>query len=120
MGENISIGESLIIALTSILVVFLILLLISFLINRLQAFGKSEQKNTNVETKNTLTKTFDIENESIEDKLNEELVAVIAAAIACSTGNKVENIKISTIKRIPAEISEWKRAAQLEQIFNKI
>jgi sodium pump decarboxylase gamma subunit len=120
MGEHITIGESLIITVSSMLVVFIILILISYLINRLKAIGNDKGSKSKIETVKIETKEVKEDSKKFENEIDEEIIAVIAAAIACATDNKVEDIKIKTIKRIPPEISDWQRAGQLEQIFNKI
>jgi sodium pump decarboxylase gamma subunit len=120
MYENITIGESLIVTVTSVLVVFLILILISFLIDKLKAIGSNDNSKRGIETVKIETKQSDLDIKKDTNELNEELIAAIAAAIAYATDSKVEDIQIRTIKRIPSDISDWKRAGQLEQIFNKI
>jgi len=120
MGEYITLGESLVITVASMLVVFLILILISFLIDRLKAIGNNDNSKSQIETVKIETKQSDLDLKKNTNELDEELIAVIVAAIACAIDSKVEDIQIRTIKRIPPDISDWKRAGQLEQIFNKI
>ena len=120
MSDNITIGESLIVTVTSMVAVFLILILISFLIDRLKAIGNNDNSKRKIETVKIETKQSDLDIKTDTNELNEELIAAIAAAIAFVTDSKIEDIQIRTIKRIPPDISDWKRVGQLEQIFNKI
>ena len=121
MGDIISVGDSLVITVFSMIVVFVVLIIISFLISALKSVG-GEKK---VETKEQVVKQESIkadENLQISDtKVNdEELVAVISAAIAASLGVSIPEINIKSIRRVEQRTLAWSSAGRQEQIFNKL
>lgn len=109
--QDLSLIEAIVITLLSMIVVFIVLILISCLIGVLKNFGQNKPKedvNSNfVEEPQELDK-------QMENNNDEELVAVIAAAVAASMGLKVPDIKIKKIKRIHGSI--WSDTARLEQM----
>ena len=123
MSENISIGDSLIVTLFSIVMVFLVLIVISIFISMLKNLNKSEKPKNIKDNK-------DIKESNIEDKAvvkvesnkidDEEIVAVISAAIAASLGKKSHQISIKSIRRINNSSTAWSSAARQEQIHNKV
>src|SRR5690554_8162883 len=107
-------------------VVFIVLVAISYLIEilRVTINGKKDKKeekeisksNASIGEKTTEKKeTFT--KETVED---EELVAVIAAAIAASLGTTIPQINIKTIKRISPTTPAWSEAGRREQILEKL
>ena len=50
---------------------------------------------------------------------NEELVSIIAAAIAASIGAGIPEINIKSIRRAPQYDSQWNRMAKIEGLFGK-
>lgn len=54
------------------------------------------------------------------EKPNEELVAVIAAALAASLGLDIPNINIKSIKRIQQNSSTWSEMGKIEQLSGKL
>lgn len=122
LGEKVTLGQSLMITVFSMVIVFLTLLIISYLIKGLQSFSQKEKKEKVVENIDSVETKEEIkEVEGIEDGENsEELVAVIAAAIAASIGVDVSDVKINNIKRVPQRIPEWSKVGRKEQIFNRL
>lgn len=121
MGDIISIKDSLVITVFSMIVVFTVLIIISFLISALKSVG-GEKK---VEPVKQVAKQEPIkanENLQVADtKVNdEELVAVIAAAIAASLGVSIPEINIKSIRRVEQRTPAWSSAGRQEQIFNKL
>lgn len=117
MGEHISVLDALVVTLVSMVAVFIVLVLISFLINRLKAINNEEKLETNsiVETE----EKKEILPEA-EEKISEELVAVIAAAIASSLGLNIPDIKIKTIKRVPQSTNLWAATGRKEQVSGRL
>lgn len=114
MGESVTIGDSLIITVFSMGVVFIVLYLISLLIRVLKvaANGKKEDKETN--TPNI------VEANTVEEEIDEtdegELLAAIAAAIAASLDVSVPQIRIREIRRISQNTPVWADMGRREQM----
>lgn len=94
MGEALVAGVS--VALISMSVVFIVLLVITAIIKLLQS--EKLQKETTIESK-----------EVKKDESIEELVSVITAAIAASTGNSTNNIIVRKISRTNNSKTNWER-----------
>ncbi|SHD78467.1 OadG family protein [Schnuerera ultunensis] len=115
-------GESLTITIFSMVVVFIVLIAISYLIEILRITtngkkGKEEPKKAIVEEKAVEKKEQIVSEEKVND---EELVAVIAAAVAASLGTTIPQIKIKTIKRISPTTPLWSEAGRREQILERL
>ena len=114
MGNNVGIGQSLIITGFSMVVVFLVLTLISILISGLKKIGedkevvKKEMQSSRVDTKLVEEDKKDIIND-------EELVAVISAAIAANMGISIPELNIKKIKRMPQTTPTWAVASRQEK-----
>ena len=121
MGEYISIGDSLIVTFFSITMVFLVLIVISVFISLLKnvnRIGKTEKsKDTKIVGKSNKNTVEVEENTSVND---EELVAVISAAIAASLGVSVPEINIKKINRVSGNSTAWARAGMQEQLASKL
>lgn len=120
MGEKITIGQSLIITIFSMAVVFLVLIGISYLIDILRVTTNNHKKESKKITNSTkpIKEPEPVEKEqNIED---EELVAVIAAAIAASMGVTIPDINIKSIKRISPPSPIWAEMGRIEEISNKL
>ncbi len=118
MGDVITIGDSLIITVFSMVIVFLTLLIISYLIDGLRVATEKEDNVQEVKTQDSV-----VEREPVVEELdveNEELVAVIAAAIAASEGLSIPQVKINTIRRVSKNTPTWAKTGREEQIFNKL
>ena len=113
-GNKVSIGEALFISLFAMIVVFLVLLVISYLIDVTAFFTKAKsKKSVEVKVVDTTLKKADSKKDS------DDLVAVIAGAIASYLGTSVDNIKIKSIRRVNQTDSPWTKRGLLNQI-NKI
>ena len=114
-------GQSLMVTVFSMVIVFLTLLIISYLIEGLKSFSqkdKAEETVKNIESIKTEKKQEIIEEDEYSN--DEELVAVIAAAIAANMGVDVSNVKIKSIKRVYQNTSVWSKVGREEQIFNRL
>lgn len=94
MGEIISIGDSLFISLFSMIVVFIVLIAISYLIDLLRIISSGEKKQQVPMVDSTMGIKPEIRT------VDEELVAVISAALASSLGKTVPEINIKSIKKL--------------------
>lgn len=121
MSEYLSIGDSLVITLFSISMVFLVLVVISIFIALLKNLDGKEKTQTREETKIVTKSSPEIlETEEDSIKNDEELVAVISAAVAASLGVSVPQINIKNIKRVNNDSPAWSRAGRQEQVYSKL
>lgn len=104
--QDVSFLQALIITFISIIVVVLVLAIISYAIGILKSFSKSDYEEEQLDT--------NIVEKPKEETNDDELVAVIAAALAASMGLEIPHIRINRIKKL--ENSTWNNAAKLEQI----
>src|SRR5699024_3765013 len=116
-------GDSLIITVFSMVIVFLTLLIISYLIDGLRLVtnknnATKENGKVKIEDQDLLPEEKLVSEKSIKE--DEELVAVIAAAIAASEGISIPQVKINTIKRVSKNTPTWAKTGREENIFNKL
>lgn len=115
-GDEVKIGQALFISIFAMVVVFLVLLIISYLIDITAFFiggSKKKEKAVKVETATPASKA------TKKEEKNDDLVAVIAGAIAGYLGTSVDNIRIKSIRRIPQSDTPWTERGLLSQI-NKL
>lgn len=115
MGEYITLGDSLIITVFSMMVVFLSLYAISYLIRLLKVVSNGKEENKEI-NKPVIIESDTIEKEEINESDDEELVAAIAAAIAASLDVSIPQIRIRQIKRVPQNTPTWAEMGRREQI----
>ncbi len=127
MGDYITISEGLFITFISVISVFIILVVISILIMGLKTIGEEEEKEEKMEKPVLKAKKEEIPQENAKETykeedegLDEELVAVIASALACSMGLDLPDINIKSIKRISRDTDEWSKASKVEQVSKTI
>ncbi|WP_352404263.1 OadG family protein [Sporanaerobacter acetigenes] len=120
LGDSVTIGQSLMITVFSMAIVFIALLVISYLIDGLRAIASKDNGKKTVEEKLEIEEKKDFVEENSNEENEEELVAVIAAAIAASQGIDVSDVKISSIKRVPQNTPVWSRMGRQEQIFGRL
>ena len=116
-GNNINIGEALFISGFAMLVVFLVLLIISYLIDVTAFFTTFKNRKTKTDKTKKISAFVTENNKSV--KSNDQLVATIAGAIAAYLGTSVDNIKIKSIRRVNQSDSPWTKRGLFNQI-NKI
>lgn len=121
LGESVTMSDGLIVTVFSMLMVFLTLIVISFLIDALRAASTTKDKKPDVSSTVVDTTSEEIDGSSDNiDNNDEELVAVIAAAIASSMNVPISDVKIRNIKRIPQNTPIWAKVGRQEQIFNRL
>ena len=121
MGNEVTMSEALIVTVVSMFVVFVVLILISLLIGLLKNMGtekvkKSPELPKSEELKPDLLVSDEVE--EIED--DEELIAVISAAIAASLGLKIPQINISSIRRTGQSTNIWREVSKQEHLYGKL
>lgn len=120
MGDYISIGDSLLVTVFSMAVVFLGLLALSFIISILKGINNEKKPKPSQEpVAKTTTKEPVTEKIEITEN-NDELVAVIAAAVAASMGVSIPELNIKSIRRVPQMTTAWASASRQEQIYGKL
>lgn len=122
MGEYISLSQGLLIALVSIVAVFVVLILIAFLISGLKAL--SGEKKEKIQDKPVQTNKVQEAKPIIvaedSNEVTEELVAVIAAAIAANLGMKVPDINIKSIRRVTQMTTTWSNVGSMKQTMGRL
>ena len=118
MGEYITFSQGLLVTVVSMVAVFLVLMLIASLISGLKAIsGEKKEKET---PKEAIKITEPLPVAEDPDMITEELVVVIAAAIAANLGVNIPDINIRTIKRIPQMTSAWSNVGNIKQINGRL
>ncbi len=121
MGDKISFGDSLVITFFSMAVVFLGLIVLAMLISVLKKIGGKKEAAATKETVTPIKAEETVVEKVKEPTVNdEELVAVIAAAVAASLGVSIPEINIRSIRRIPQSSPTWATAGRQEQIYGKL
>ena len=128
MSDYITILDSIFVTVVSMIVVFAVLVLIAYLINALKVISNGNKKDASVEASKTSSNIEAAKtNNSLEDKgivttsedeIDEELVAVIAAAVAANLGLNIPDIRINSIRRVPQMNSSWAQAAKRDNLIN--
>lgn len=128
MADKITIGQSLIITIFSMAVVFLVLIGISYLINLLKVATNNDKKKSKKEVQvsrvESSTKSKEklgpIVEENVDEVEDEELVAVIAAAVSASMGVSTSEMHIKSIKRVSTPSPAWVQVGRIEGVSNKL
>ncbi|MBC6002773.1 Na+-transporting methylmalonyl-CoA/oxaloacetate decarboxylase%2C gamma subunit [uncultured Clostridium sp.] len=107
MGEKLLAGVS--VAVLSMAVVFIVLVVIALIITILQRDGSKKVKEDNIEL--IKQKEDEIKDVNNNEDLG-ELVSVITAAIAATTGNSTNNIVVRKIQRSNNTKTSWERMAK--------
>ena len=107
MGEKLLAGVS--VAVLSMAVVFIVLVVIALIITILQRDGSKKVKEDNIEL--IKQKEDEIKEVNNNEDLG-ELVSVITAAIAATTGNSTNNIVVRKIQRSNNTKTSWERMAK--------
>jgi len=119
LGDKITFGDSLVVTLFSMSVVFLGLIILAVIISFLKSMSIDRKiKGTEIEVPIAPKEASE---EDLPDMLDDkELVAVIAAAIAASLGVDIPDINIKTIRRIAQNTPAWAQMGKQERIFGKL
>jgi len=123
LGNYITIGDSLIITVFSMAVVFVALIGISYLIDllRIASDRNGNTKGSNKANAIEEKEVKKVEESSVQENLNdEELVAVISAAVAVSLGVSIPEVNIKSIKRVTENTPAWAAMGRREQILGKL
>lgn len=111
-GNSVKLTEALFISAFAMVVVFLVLLIISYLIDITAFFINGKKNKVAVKTETKVAKAVD----STSAKKSDDMVVVIAAAIAAYLGTSVDNVKIKSIRRLNQTDSPWTERGLFAQI----
>ena len=114
-GNDVSLLDAAFISLFAMIIVFLVLLIISFMIDITAFFINGKSKKSKKST-TTTTKEIDVTPKRKSKNID---VVVIVAAIAAYLGTSVDNVKISKIRRVGQDTTAWSERGLLAQI-NKL
>ncbi len=123
--EYVTFGDAIIISIFCMAVVFIVLYLISFMVDITRIFAlKKEKKSSGLDASSIaiigsadgptvlLSNKSEESQETVED--DTELVAVITAAIAAMTGTDASGLVIKNIKKLPDSDTAWSRIGRIE------
>ena len=111
-GNSVKLTEALFISAFAMIVVFLVLLIISYLIDITAFFINGKKNKVAVKTETKVVKAV----EKVDNKKSDDTVVVIAAAIAAYLGTSVDNVKIKSIRRVNQTDSPWTERGLFAQI----
>lgn len=114
MGEYITFSQGIMVAIVSMVAVFLVLMLIAFLIGGLKNISGDKKEKIKEISKEVVQATQPLIVAEDPNMITEELVVVIAAAIAANLGMNIPDINIRTIKRIPQMTSAWSNVGKIK------
>ena len=115
LGENVSLGQALGVTVFSMAIVFITLIIISFMLTAFKHIFKEGNK-SEAKVAPKKVKVAEPVVETKDDSDDEELIAVITAAIAASLSVPTTDIKIKNIKRVSQNASPWSRMGRIEQM----
>ncbi|NLC26536.1 MAG: OadG family protein [Fastidiosipila sp.] len=112
--KNISFGDGIVISLFAILTVFIVLLIISFMIDLIALLlNRKKNKKDDSLADDTATKSLIDESAVSVDEMDGKTAAIIVAAIAAFM-EKDSYFVIKKIERQQAPLSEWESAAIMD------
>lgn len=122
-NEYVTFGESIIISVFCIGVVFIALYVISFIVDITKIFTLKREKKTSERDASSIaiigsadgpTSILINKKEEVQKEDETELVAVITAAIAAMTGADANGIVVKSIKKLPDSDTSWSRIGRIE------
>jgi len=105
-------------------IVFAVLILLQYIIEAIHLFANRAKKENDVQsqpaTAAAVQTPLEPDSAELEEPCDEELIAVIAAAISSSLDVSTYDLRIKSVKRVPPYSPAWNRAGRIEQVNNKI
>lgn len=124
MGNEVSILESIFVTVFSMTVVFTVLIAIAFLIGFLKTISREKAvkavEEPAVKISETTAAVVKKDESRPSGEVSEEIIAVIAAAIAASLTSNIPNVKIKTIRRADQNINQWSDTGRKVQILSRL
>lgn len=118
-GESISFSEGLIVTLLGMGVTFTALIALSFLLDLLRIIFYREPKKETVQVVEEKPVESTVEETAEEGVDDEELVAVITAAIASSLQTTTHNIIVRNITRVQDVTPAWGKSGRIDVINSR-
>ena len=118
-GDNIGFGNAGIVCVFSLIVVFFVLIIISYLIDFVAALLKKDKKAESGTGKGKSAAVEPVSKNGIitqDTEDNQRLAAIITAAAVAFTGVSSNNLVVRKITRLPASDSAWGQMARQEYI----
>jgi sodium pump decarboxylase gamma subunit len=114
-----NITEGLQVTVIGVLTVFFVLIILMVLLIVMEKiFYKKPEKNNIKEVEN---KPVEKEEDIMEDETdNDELIAILTAAVASCLNTSTYNLKIKSFKRIKDTAPAWNRISRTEQVSNNL
>lgn len=106
LGNNVSIGQAAVICVFSMVVIFAVLLVISFAIDILSVFQRKGSRHPSGNSEKAQTQAANPD------------VLMIAAAIAAYLGKGIDEIVVREIRTTQNRESEWCRSARIDALHN--
>lgn len=99
-----------------LIIVFAVLIILMYVLVAMKyIFAPKEKK----EKQAAVVETKKVQPQEIREEDDEELIAVITAAIAASLNTSTYNLNIKSIRRAPQSTSAWNRAGITETINSR-
>jgi sodium pump decarboxylase gamma subunit len=114
-GETISFGEGLVVTALGMGVTFVTLIVLSYLLDLLRIVFYKEPQKAPIQ----VGENASVVEESVEEGNEEELIAVISAAIAASLQTSTHNIVVRNIVRVGDQSPTWNRLGKVEQMGSR-
>jgi len=119
MMTEISLVDSLIVTVFSMIVVFAALVVIALIIGGIKLISSDNKKKETNEVRSEVKATKKEEIDLVQTKESDhELVAVIAAALAANLEVSAQEISIKTIRRVNQNATPWTIIGKQEQVFS--
>lgn len=118
-GESISFLEGLLVTALGMGVTFAALIALSFMLDLLRILFYKDPNKKVVEVKEKTSAKVQEEKKPVEataETEDEELIAVITAAVAASLNTTTHNIIVKNIVRVPDTTPAWAKAGRLDQM----
>jgi sodium pump decarboxylase gamma subunit len=117
--HNVTIAEAATVMIFSMAIVFFVLLIISFMMDLIRmVFGEKQKAEVVKDITPQVKKTEITSNTSKDD--DEELIAVITAAIAAELSCSTRDIRLKSINRKNTPVQPWAEAGKHENMLNRI
>ncbi len=118
-GEEITFSQGLIVTLLGMGVTFAALIALSYLLDLLRIIFYKEPKKETVQAVPEKSVETEVVKEEDENLDNEELVAVITAAIAASLQTTTHNIVVRNIRRVQDTTPAWGKSGRIDIINSR-
>jgi len=125
LGELLTLGLKVtVLGLSTTFVALFGLIVAIELINKIVNQGMQDKKKQSTVEVNIATEESNIladtEDTSVEDAEDEELIAVITAAIAASLNRSTHDIIVRSLRRVPNHAPAWNLASRRDQITTRL